>query len=186
MTVLKADSGNYAMQFENMFTEHYGSVKYFAYALLKSEDDSQDIAQNIFTKLWASPSLWQGKSKEELGSYLFAMTKNATLNYIRHRKITTDYCQKTIERSIVEELFIEDKALDHVYYEETELLVRLVLSRLPERRRQIFVMSRFQHMSNMEIAEKLGISVRTVEHQIYQTLAEMKKVIFFAIFFNLL
>lgn len=186
MTMSKENSDNYASRFEILFTEHYSSVKRFAYALLKSEVDSEDIAQNIFTKLWESPSLWQGKSREDIGRYLFAMTKNATFNCIRHRKIAAGYCETAIERSIVEELFLEDKALDSVYYEETEVLVRLVLSRLPERRRQIFEMSRFRNMSNKEIAEKLGISVRTVEHQIYRTLAEMKKVIFLAIFLYML
>lgn len=181
----KTAGNNYSNQFETVFTEHYSSVKRFASALLKSDTDAQDIAQNIFTKLWANPVLWQDKNKEELGKYLFAMTKNATLNYIRHKKIAAGYCEKTIERNIVEELFLEDRTLDPIYYKEAELLVRLTLSKLPEKRRQIFMMSRFYNMTNSEIAEKLGISVRTVEHQIYRTLAEMKKIIFIAIFLYL-
>lgn len=77
----KITGNNYSNQFEMVFTEHYSSVRRFASALLKSDTDAQDIAQNIFTKLWANPALWQDKDKEELGKYLFAMTKNATLNY---------------------------------------------------------------------------------------------------------
>jgi len=51
----------------------------------------------------------------------------------------------------------------------------LILDRLPERRRKVFEMSRINNMSNMEIAQALNISVRTVEHQIYLTLLEIKK-----------
>lgn len=177
------NSNSYANQFEIVFAEHYGSVRGFAFALLRSEDDAEDIAQSVFLKLWENPSLWRGKSKEDFGRYLFAMTKNITLNYIRHNKIVEGYRERTIGKNVVEKIFIEDNALDPIYYEEAEVLVRLVLSRMPERRRRIFEMSRFENMSNKEIACELGISVRTVETQIYRTLQEMKKVIFFAILF---
>lgn len=183
LNMLGVNSNIYANQFEMVFAEHYGSVKGFAFALLRSEDDAEDIAQNVFIKLWENPLLWRDKSREDLGRYLFAMTKNITLNYIRHNKIVEGYCDRTIDRSVLERIFIEDKALDPIYYEEAELLVRLVLSRLPERRRRIFEMSRFENKSNKEIAGELGISVRTVETQIYRTLVEMKKVIYLVIFF---
>lgn len=178
-----ADSNSYSNQFETVFAEHYASVRGFAFALLRSEADAEDIAQSVFLKLWENPSLWRGKSREDFGRYLFAMTKNVTLNYIRHNKIVEGYCARTIDKSVVEKIFTEEDALDPIYYEEAEVLVRLVLSRLPERRRRIFEMSRFENMSNKEIAREFGISVWTVETQIYRTLLEMKKVIFFAIFF---
>ncbi|MCB5392354.1 hypothetical protein LIP47_16560, partial [Eggerthella lenta] len=65
--------------------------------------------------------------------------------------------------------------LDPIYYKEALLIIRLILDRLPERRRKVFEMSRINNMSNMEIAQALNISVRTVEHQIYLTLLEIKK-----------
>lgn len=64
---------------------------------------------------------------------------------------------------------------DTLYYEEALLLMRLTLDRMPERRRQIFELSRMQGLSNAEIAEQLQLSVRTVEHQIYLALKELKK-----------
>lgn len=64
---------------------------------------------------------------------------------------------------------------DPLYYEEALLLMHLTLDRMPERRRQIFEMSRMHGLSNAEIAEQLQLSVRTVEHQIYLALKELKK-----------
>jgi len=111
------------------------------------------------------------------------MTKHITINFIKHKRIVEEYQESVIEKSLIEELFQTDNTLEPIYYKEAELLVRLVLSRLPERRREIFVLSRLRNMSNQEIAEKLNISVRTVEHQIYRTMLELKKIIFIAFFF---
>lgn len=172
-----------SQQFETIFSGYYSAVKYFALMLLKSKTDAEDITQDVFIKLWGQPQVWANRNKGEIANYIFAMTKHITINFIRHKRIVEDYRESVIEKSLIEELLQPDEALESIYYKEAELLVRLVLSRLPERRREIFVLSRFKNMSNQEIAEKLDISVRTVEHHIYQTLVELKKTIFIAFFF---
>ena len=62
------------------------------------------------------------------------------------------------------------------------LVIRLTLEKMPERRRLIFDLSRFKELSYKEIAERLNISIRTVEHQVYLVLIELKKVLLFFIF----
>lgn len=172
-----------AQEFEKIFTGYYSAVKYFAFMLLKSEADAEDITQDVFTKLWTQPQIWSDRDSTEISNYIFAMTKHITINFIKHKRIVEEYQERVIEKSLIEELFKTDNTLEPIYYKEAELLVRLVLSRLPERRREIFVLSRLRNMSNQEIAEKLNISVRTVEHQIYRTMLELKKIIFIAFFF---
>jgi len=174
-----------AKQFEEIFSKYYFAVKYFAFMLLKSTEDAEDIAQDVFTKLWTQPQIWTNRDSAEISNYIFAMTKHITINFIKHKKIVEEYQESVIEKRLIEELFQTDDTLEPIYYKEAELLVRLVLSRLPERRREIFVLSRFKNMSNQEIAEKLNISVRTVEHQIYRTMLELKKIIFIAFFFHI-
>ena len=65
---------------------------------------------------------------------------------------------------------------------EMLLVVRLTLEKMPERRRLIFELSRFKGLSYKEIAEKLNVSIRTVEHQVYLALIELKKVLLFLFF----
>ena len=67
-------------------------------------------------------------------------------------------------------------------YEEMQLVIRLTLEKMPERRRLIFELSRFKELSYKEIAERLNISIRTVEHQVYLVLIELKKVLLFLFF----
>ena len=62
-----------ARQFEIIFTTHYSAVKYFAINLLKSEEDAEDIIQDVFAKLWTQPEVWL--ENKDIGQYIYAMTK---------------------------------------------------------------------------------------------------------------
>ena len=124
-----------------------------------------------------------------IGASSVNVRRNAALAtaYTLSESALKDYQEKVIEKSLVEELSQTEDPLNDIYYKEIQLIIKLTLSRLPEQRRKVFEMSRFETMSNNEIAEKLNISVRTVEHHIYLTLLEMKKIsflLFFALFFK--
>lgn len=147
-----------AKQFGMIFTEYYSVVKYFAFMLLKSEEDAEDIAQDVFTKLWTQPEIWT--KVPNLKPYVYTLTKSTTLNFIKHKKIELAYQEKVIEKSLIEELSQTEDPLNAIYYKEVKLIIQLTLDRLPEQRRKIFEMSRFENMSNNEIAEKLNISVQ--------------------------
>ena len=73
--------------------------------------------------------------------------------------------------------------LNEIYHEELQLLLKLALEQMPDKRRQVFEMSRFMHLSNHTIAEKMDLSIRTVEQHIYLALKDLKKIILIALFF---
>ncbi len=162
-------------EFQNFFRRCFPKVKNFAMMLLKSEDEAEDVAQDIFCRLWQQPEIWLGKG-DGVDRYLFVMAKNAILNIFRHQQVHTDFEEYARDRAIFAEL-IGNKPLDDIYYDEKVLMLELALERMPAKRRRIFIMSRFEELGNREIAEKLGISVRTVEHQIYLALCELRKVL---------
>lgn len=70
--------------FERLFSRLYPRVKQFAMQLLKHEDEAEDVAQNVFAKLWLMPEKWR---EDNVDSYVFVMTRNHVLNVIRYRKI---------------------------------------------------------------------------------------------------
>lgn len=103
-------------------------------------------------------------------------------DFIRHKRLEDDYRNEQIHESAIKELFGSTGILDLIYYSEILLTLKMAIERFSERRRIIFEMSRFKHMSNLEIAEMLQISVRTVEHQIYLSLQYLRKIIFILFF----
>lgn len=168
-------------EFEKLFKTHFSRVKYLIYMLLKSEEDAEDIAQDVFLKLWTNYETW--KNNDGKDGYIYTLAKNLAFNFIQHKKIEDDYREEQIEEDAIKEILSPmEEILNPIYYDEILLTLKLALERFPERRRNIFEMSRFKHLSNIEIAEILHISVRTVEHQIYLSLQNLKKIIFILFF----
>lgn len=106
------------------------------------------------------------------------------LNIFKHQRIEQDYQETFFDKATLYELTEKDEVLTNVYYKDMLMLLQLTLDKMPKRRRLIFELSRFKGLSHKEIAEKLGVSIRTVEHQIYLALIELKKILLlFFLFF---
>ena len=157
-------------RFEGIFIAHYPAVKGFIAALLKSEAYAEDLAQDIFARLWTRHDIW---------------ARNAALDFIRKRRKTSPH-GGDFRPEALDGLFSESTPLDPLYAEEIQLLMELAIERLPKRRKRIFRMSRLDGMSNKEIAEALGLSTRTVEHQIYLALRELRRIIFLFLLLHLI
>lgn len=170
--------------FEKIFRTQFSAVKHFIFTLLKSEEDAEDIAQDVFVKLWTNYETW--KDNDGKDGYIYALARNLTLDFIRHKRLEDNYRDEQIQENSIKELFGSMDILNPIYYNEIQLILKMALERFPERRRKIFEMSRFKKMSNLEIAETLHISVRTVEHHIYLSLQNLRKIIFILFFLYLL
>jgi RNA polymerase sigma-70 factor (ECF subfamily) len=169
------------IRFEQFYAANFPRVKNFAKLLTKSEEDAEDIAQNIFLKLWTRPELWQ--DQETMTGYLYTVTRNEIFNLFKHQKVEQEYEDKVLKAQLLGD---EDSSLlENLYYKEVLMLIRMTLSQLPDRRRRVFEMSRFEGLSHKEIADKLQIPLRTVEDHIYKTLTELRKVLMFVILFRL-
>ena len=161
------------LRFKKFFDLNLPKVKTFAWQLLKSEEDAEDIAQDIFVKLWEKPDLWL--EREKLDSYLYTVVRNHIYNFLKHKAVEYDYLDVAAEKMRMAELGLptpDDEFCAH----ELELFVQMALERMPEQRRR---------MTSPEIAEKLNVSVRTVEQHIYKALQDLKKIILFLFFFYL-
>ena len=153
--------------FELAFHTHFESLCRFAVGYVNDRDSAQEIVQDVFINLWEKrETIDPGKPVK---SYLFTSVRNRCLNFIRdHKKFRSYYLDVELEM----EVKWEDN--DNLSEADTERRVSEALNKLPEKCREVFELSRFDELKYKEIAEKLGISVKTVEVQMSKALKVMR------------
>jgi RNA polymerase sigma-70 factor (ECF subfamily) len=155
--------------FDYVFNYYYSSLCAFASQYVDEKNAVEDLVQDFFLSFWMdAPNL---QITHSLKTYFFTSIKNRCLDYQKHAQVKDKY------KSYV--LFAEkdeDNTFDH-FLAESELrqIIERSLSKLPPRCREIFVLSRFKGYSNQEISNALGISKRTVELQISNSLKVLRK-----------
>lgn len=155
-------------EFEQIFRKNYKSLCSFAYQFLKDKEDAKEVVQSVFVDLWQNRN--NIKIKTSIESYLLFCVKNRCLNIIKHIKIREKYKEENF-LSLTKSNYSVTKN-----YEKNELLELLWLAvmELPEKRRQIFILSKYENLTNEQIAEKLGISIKTVENQMTAAIKFLK------------
>lgn len=171
--------------FSELFDRYGKRLYHFSMGYFKSSVNAEEIVQEVFLKIW--------NNKEELStqksfeSYLFTIAKNGILNTIRKTKSEqayVNYAKLHPGKNI-----LLDEELD---FKELEKAYRQSIEKLSPRRKEIYLLSRDQSLSNAEIAEKMSISIKTVENQMTYAISEIRKnlrslgfsgIIFFELFF---
>jgi RNA polymerase sigma-70 factor (ECF subfamily) len=151
--------------FNKAFDLYYSRLCFFADKILRDFDLSRSVAQQVFVDLWIKRDKLVVTS---LQSYLYHSVQNSALDILKRKKVESRYLA-TLDKSETEEM----KDL----MEEAELADRInkAIQKLPEKCREIFLLCRFEELKYAEIAEKLNISVKTVEMQITIALKKLRK-----------
>lgn len=154
--------------FNELFDRYGKRLHRFAVAYLKSTENAEEIVQEVFLKIWNNrEEISPDKSFE---SYLFTIAKNGILNTIRKSKSEQAYLN--FAKLNPGKNVLLDEELD---FNELERAYKNAVDQLSPRRKEIFLLSRVHSLSNAEIAEKMNISVKTVENQMTSALAEVRK-----------
>lgn len=159
--------------FDILFRHSYAKVHQFVLLLLKNDDDADDVAQMIFTKLWMKRA--RLATVNDFESYLFVLSKYTTINFISAKKVIP------IDLDTLPEVAAKANPHDDVVAKDLQLLIDMVVENMPSQRQTIYRMSREQHMKNEDIALKLGLQKKTVENHLNLALKEIKKAIYIAI-----
>ena len=135
---------------------------------LQDIEAAEDIVQAFFVKFWENRAEVKVKSSQR--SYLFTSIKNACLNQLKHINVREDYKDFNQREMDDSQYTVSDE------YEASELDVKIrkSIEELPEARRKIFIMSRYEGLKYKEIAEKLQISIKTVENQMGSAIKHLK------------
>jgi RNA polymerase sigma-70 factor (ECF subfamily) len=150
--------------FEQVFKEHYKNLFAYAFNMLKDEDEAEEMVQQVFFKLWerAEHLTFSGS----IAAYLYRAVHNESLNFLKHQKV------KSVHHLHVAYSMKNKSEQPHskMISKELEKKFRQALNELPEQCRTVFQMSRFEDLKYREIADKLDISIKTVENHMGKAL----------------
>jgi RNA polymerase sigma-70 factor (ECF subfamily) len=156
-------------QFESLFRSSYVSLVRYAKTLIKDHDTAEEIVQDLFFRLWQDRE--KLKIESSLNGYLFRSVHNRCLHSIEHNRVVSRHVEEMSNRQSE----TQESPSDILNYKELQEKVARILEKLPERCGKIFTMSRFDGLKYTEIAEKLSVSIKTVEANMGRALKEFRK-----------
>lgn len=170
--------------FQTIVEKWYPRICILIQSYVGNKSVAEEITQDVLL------SLWENREKltinTSLESYLYVLAKHRSIDYIRRRKLeindNINLESESIRLQIGGEL-LENDLLEDLIFKEFTIQLEEAIMELPDISRRIFLLSREQNLKNREIAEKLGISIKTVEYHISKALTFLREKIKFFIFF---
>lgn len=154
--------------FTALYKKYWRQVYNFCRLYLSTKESAEGVVQEVFIKVWESREFI--RQEDNFKGLLFVITRNLIFN--RHRKtLNEDFYKMTVIAALESSYDIEEEIEARNLSEYIDTLI----DELPTRRREIFNLSRKEHLSYKEIAERLSISEKTVENQISEALKYLRK-----------
>lgn len=162
--------------FSKIYLVYFPKMVRFAREYVVSTEDAENIVQDIFMYLWEHRDMLD--SLTNLNAFLFTLAKNRCIDFYRH-KTFIDSKKESLDNLQDRERKLKMEALmqfdENIFTEkEIESLLVKAIEHLPEKCRQVFILSRMNGLKHEEIAIKLNISVHTVQNHIVAALRKLK------------
>lgn len=154
--------------FEQVFKTNFKSLHAYACTIIRDDIMAEEIVQNVFCRLWEKKS--SVEIQISLTAYLYRSVYHESLNYLKHMKVRaaySNYAQSQFKNN-------SDNAEKKILLGDLESKLNQALSELPEQCRTIFQMSRFEELKYQEIADRMGLSIKTVENQMGKALKRLR------------
>lgn len=154
--------------FKSLYDYYAPRLYRYVYSSLRNHEDSREIVQNVFTKLWVIRSKVKGDTSFQ--SFLFTIARNLLFNFVKSKYYTC-----ILSSYEIDELVDDGSAFD-LHHLDSDLVDQIneIIKLLPEKRREIFLLNKFYGLTYREIADKLNISENTVDTQIRRSLSLLR------------
>ena len=154
--------------FNKLFRRYYSPLVRFGVRFVADGDQAAEIVQDLFVKLWTNREKLSITSSFE--SYMLRAVRNAAITYINKERAHTE----VNERIYTDDSDATDPS-ETLQSNNLESTYREVLAKMPEKRREVFLASRFDGLKYTEIAEKFGLSQKTVEAHMSAAIKQLKE-----------
>ena len=154
--------------FEEIYSDFFGVLYHLSVQYLRDEKVSEEIVQDSFMKLW---EIRESLNEQfSIRNFLYTITKNNCLNYLRNQKIALKHQQNIQYLEMQFNYEALEKLGSYIEFEELRIKIDTVIAGLPLDLRETFLLSRSEDLHYKEIAEKQSISIKTVEARMTKTL----------------
>ena len=159
--------------FAHVFRMYYNPLLNYAGRILKDPEAANDVVQEIFCRLFERRK--ELREGFQLRSYLYKSVYNSCLDAIKHRKVETNYVNQELLDFYFSKVIETPEAELALLDEDLKGAIQDAVDKLPERCREIFVLSKVEGRSKKPIAGQLGISIKTVEAQMTTAFVRLRK-----------
>lgn len=162
--------------FEQIVREYWPRMFKFALIYTQNNETSQELVQDTFLVLWNNRAVLNDNTN--LITYLMVVLRNKCLNLLEQTRIRQLYIEEIDDETIYQRAnlyVLQDEASQIVESEDLHKAIERALSKLPDKTREIFMLSRYDGLKNQQIAETKNISQKTVEYHISKALQILKE-----------
>lgn len=163
--------------FEGLYYKYSDRLYNFAFRFVSDEHTAQDIVHEAYGTLWEK---FEGKESDAWQALLFRIVRNRSIDTLHHQSSLrivslTDSFRNVCDEGLYQMDFAVNDSDRKTIYDELTANIHSIMGKLPDRCREVFMMSRFQNMKNKEIAAALKISEKAVEKHIHKALTVFRK-----------
>ncbi len=153
--------------FKELYLSFYKAVLFFVNQYVKDLNIAEDLAQETFFYLWKNRSRLD--PSKGCRSYLLSVARSKSLNYLRNIKYDKKYA------SVINRQNKQDEVWNDIFNRDLLYKINNEINRLPDKQKEVMILSRKKYFSNKEIAQKLQVSIKTVEYRIMTALKQIRK-----------
>lgn len=160
--------------YQTLFRKYYPSLIFYATRLV-GEEDAEDVVQDVFVELWRrQESIEIG---DQIQAFLYRAVYTRALNVLKHRNVESGYCAAMEEINQRRAEFYQpdnNEVIRRIEDRELRKEIHDAINELPDKCKEVFKLSYLHDMKNKEIADALGVSLRTVEAHMYKALKYLR------------
>ncbi|NMB70702.1 MAG: RNA polymerase sigma-70 factor [Bacteroidales bacterium] len=166
--MMEIKAGN-MLAFDLLYRKYCSRIYKFSYSLLKSKEEAENLLQEVFLSLWECR--FAIEKNASVKSYLFTVTYNTAISYLRKKAKECEFFQylKSLQEPV--DVLVDSE----LHYRDLEARLEEIINNLPQRQKEIYLMHKVDGLKYSEIAERLHISVNTIENHMARALKTIRE-----------